>query len=165
MSTGDAATTTTSSSNNHNETATISSSTMTNKTQTGSPRFKVTSSSSSSSRSRPVRLTNTNTDNLCTESTASIFQKYLYRFNLWTGLYMLNPYEQLVFHILCWFSLCVSLAYFAVFASGFYEGLKRGARGSTEESELWTGRFIQCSDIHPSIKTLSNYNVRHIIST
>mmetsp|Transcript_135396 Transcript_135396/g.201357 ORF Transcript_135396/g.201357 Transcript_135396/m.201357 type:complete len:94 (+) Transcript_135396:170-451(+) len=72
---------------------------------------------------RTTRLTNTNTDILCKND--SLLSKWLYRFNLWTGLYMLNPYEQMVFHFLCWFSVTVSLAYVGVFASGFLEGLRK----------------------------------------
>lgn len=51
----------------------------------------------------------------------------MYRFNLWTGLYMLNPYERLIFHLVGWFSLTVSLAYFFVFGSGFLEGLRQAS--------------------------------------
>jgi hypothetical protein len=71
------------------------------------------------------RLTNTNTDLLCDND--SLLSKWIYRFNLWTGLYMLNPYERLIFHFVGWFSLIVSSAYFYVFGSGFLEGLKQAS--------------------------------------
>jgi hypothetical protein len=40
---------------------------------------------------------------------------------------MLNPYERLIFHLVGWFSLTVSLAYFFVFGSGFLEGLRQAS--------------------------------------
>ena len=97
---------------------------------------ETSSSSTSSTQSKgkaTVRLTNTNTDNLCCDKNDNIFKKYVYRFNLWTGLYMLNPYERMIFHIICWFSVVTSLAYFAVFASGFFEGLRRAASTASNE--------------------------------
>mmetsp|Transcript_3139 Transcript_3139/g.6777 ORF Transcript_3139/g.6777 Transcript_3139/m.6777 type:complete len:98 (+) Transcript_3139:232-525(+) len=73
-------------------------------------------------RQRP--LTNTNTDRLC--HNGSIPSKWMYRFNLWTGLYMLNPYERIVFHLVGWFSFTVSLLYVYVFWKGFVEGFRHG---------------------------------------
>ena len=67
-------------------------------------------------------LTNTNTDTLCCGANEFFWKKWLYRFNLWTGLYMLNPYERTVFHIVGWFSLTVSLLYIYVFWKGFVDG-------------------------------------------
>ncbi|VEU44945.1 unnamed protein product [Pseudo-nitzschia multistriata] len=71
-------------------------------------------------RKRP--LTNTNTDKLC--QNGSVLSKWIYRFNLWTGLYMLNPYERFVFHLVGWFSFTVSLLYVYVFWKGFIEGFR-----------------------------------------
>lgn len=84
--------------------------------------------SPSTATSTPVRrtrrpLTNTNSDNLCKYD--GPLGVWFYRFNLWTGLYMLNPYEQLVVHVVGWFSLIVSLTYLFVFWSGFMEGLQQ----------------------------------------
>mmetsp|Transcript_411 Transcript_411/g.1044 ORF Transcript_411/g.1044 Transcript_411/m.1044 type:complete len:219 (-) Transcript_411:3095-3751(-) len=97
-------------------------------TKTTTPNTKT--SSSSSPPKRRLRLSNTNTDTLCTDHDSSFFQKWMYRFNLWTGLYMLNPYERLAFHVVGWFSLTVSLLYFYVFWSGFVHGIRTG--GSTD---------------------------------
>eukprot|EP00531_Pseudo-nitzschia_arenysensis_P003216 CAMPEP_0116120162 /NCGR_PEP_ID=MMETSP0329-20121206/3032_1 /TAXON_ID=697910 /ORGANISM="Pseudo-nitzschia arenysensis, Strain B593" /LENGTH=110 /DNA_ID=CAMNT_0003613921 /DNA_START=110 /DNA_END=442 /DNA_ORIENTATION=- len=69
-------------------------------------------------------LTNTNTDMLCTDG--SLLGLCMYRFNLWTGLYMMNPYERIVFHLVGWFSLTVSLVYVYVFWKGFAEGFREG---------------------------------------
>mmetsp|Transcript_14769 Transcript_14769/g.41151 ORF Transcript_14769/g.41151 Transcript_14769/m.41151 type:complete len:103 (+) Transcript_14769:298-606(+) len=66
--------------------------------------------------------TNTNTDALC--HNGSNLSKWMYRFNLWTGLYMLNPYERFVFHLVGWFSFTVSLLYIYVFWKGFVEGFR-----------------------------------------
>mmetsp|Transcript_16150 Transcript_16150/g.36959 ORF Transcript_16150/g.36959 Transcript_16150/m.36959 type:complete len:102 (+) Transcript_16150:120-425(+) len=83
-----------------------------------------TASPSTAMRHRRRRpLTNTNTDMLC--SNDSIFSKWMYRFNLWTGLYMLNPYERIVFHLVGWFSCTVSLLYVYVFWKGFAEGFQQ----------------------------------------
>lgn len=70
-------------------------------------------------------LTNTNTDGLCKND--GLWSKWVYRFNLWTGLYMLNPYERLIFHLVGWFSFTVSLAYFFVFGSGFMDGIHQAS--------------------------------------
>jgi hypothetical protein len=83
---------------------------------------------SSAPRTKPRRpLTNTNTDDLCVSDHGRfrLLRTWMYRFNLWTGLYMLNPYERMVYHIVGWFILIVSLAYFSVFGSGFRDGLKQ----------------------------------------
>ena len=74
-------------------------------------------------RKRRRPLTNTNTDMLCSDG--SLPSKWMYRFNLWTGLYMLNPYERIVFHLVGWFSLTVSLLYVYVFWKGFAEGFQQ----------------------------------------
>jgi Small subunit of serine palmitoyltransferase-like len=73
-------------------------------------------------RRRP--LTNTNTDELC--ATDSWLGKWIYRFNLWTGLYMLNPYERFIFHLVGWFAFTVSMLYLYVFWKGFVEGFHHG---------------------------------------
>lgn len=75
-------------------------------------------------RKRKGPLTNTNTDMLCSDG--SLLGLWMYRFNLWTGLYMMNPYERIVFHLVGWFSLTVSLVYVYVFWKGFAEGFREG---------------------------------------
>jgi hypothetical protein len=82
----------------------------------------MTTHSSKATRLRP--LTNTNTDQLCKND--SFVTKWMYRFNLWTGLYMLNPYERFIFHVVGWFSFTVSMLYIYVFWKGFVEGFRRG---------------------------------------
>ena len=67
-------------------------------------------------------LTNTNTDMLCSDGT--LLGLWIYRFNLWTGLYMMNPYEKIVIHLVGWFSLTVSFLYVYVFWKGFVEGFR-----------------------------------------
>jgi hypothetical protein len=81
----------------------------------------MTASTPPRTKRRTSALTNTNTDTLCAGD--GMISKGIYRFNLWTGLYMLNPYERFVFHAVGWFTLVVSLAYFFVFWSGFRDGL------------------------------------------
>lgn len=73
-------------------------------------------------RRRP--LTNTNTDDLCATE-HSVIGKWIYRFNLWTGLYMLNPYERFIFHVVGWFAFVVSMLYLYVFWKGFVEGFQQ----------------------------------------
>ena len=80
-------------------------------------------------RRRKGPLTNTNTDMLCSDG--SFLGLWMYRFNLWTGLYMLNPYERIVFHLVGWFSLTVSLLYVYVFWKGFFEGFREEPQPST----------------------------------
>jgi hypothetical protein len=47
----------------------------------------------------------------------------LYRMNLWTGLYMLNPYERATFHVVGWVVFVSCSLYFYVFWQGFKDGL------------------------------------------
>jgi hypothetical protein len=85
-----------------------------------------TTATTSSSLLKRHTLTNTNTDLQCCDKNASFLQKNLYRFNLWTGLYMLNPYERTTFHVLGWISMIAFLLYGAVFLNGFMDGIQRG---------------------------------------
>lgn len=85
---------------------------------------------SSSTQPPPTRkqLTNTNTDLQCyDEKSDGFLKRWLYRFNLWTGLYMLNPYERATFHIVGWISTIAVLLYGGVFCGGFVEGLRAAA--------------------------------------
>mmetsp|Transcript_17978 Transcript_17978/g.41456 ORF Transcript_17978/g.41456 Transcript_17978/m.41456 type:complete len:116 (-) Transcript_17978:137-484(-) len=73
---------------------------------------------------RTEPLTNTNTDLLCANGSLLSPSTWMYRFNLWTGLYMMNPCERVVFHLVGWSSLTVSLLYVCVFWKGFAEGFR-----------------------------------------
>jgi len=78
--------------------------------------------------SRPVvNYTNTNTDKVCLDTSKPGIFRHFYRYNLWTGLYMLNPNEQLGFNIFGWlFAICITL-YMYVFLRGFRDGLAADA--------------------------------------
>ena len=80
---------------------------------------------------RRTRLTNTNTDLQCCDTNSNggaimnFLQKSIYRMNLWTGLYMLNPYERATFHIVGWIALVSFSLYVYVFWKGFVAGLSQ----------------------------------------
>mmetsp|Transcript_15655 Transcript_15655/g.24356 ORF Transcript_15655/g.24356 Transcript_15655/m.24356 type:complete len:84 (+) Transcript_15655:132-383(+) len=74
-----------------------------------------------------MALSKTNTDSLCCDTTSkNVFVRWMelavYRFNLWTGLYMLERHER--FLINCLVLLCVgaSCLYLGVLSLGFYNG-------------------------------------------
>ena len=68
------------------------------------------------------KLTNTNTDFLCADQQKPSIFTYLYQYNLWTGLYMLNSNEKAAFHVFGWaFVICASL-WMYVFMKGFRDG-------------------------------------------
>eukprot|EP00565_Helicotheca_tamesis_P001910 CAMPEP_0185727462 /NCGR_PEP_ID=MMETSP1171-20130828/3145_1 /TAXON_ID=374046 /ORGANISM="Helicotheca tamensis, Strain CCMP826" /LENGTH=94 /DNA_ID=CAMNT_0028396039 /DNA_START=141 /DNA_END=425 /DNA_ORIENTATION=- len=48
--------------------------------------------------------------------------KCIYRYNLWTGLYMLEPHERLVFHALMALFVCCVCLYWGVFVRAFWVG-------------------------------------------
>jgi hypothetical protein len=68
------------------------------------------------------KLSNTNTDALCCED--GFFSRALYRYNLWTGLYMLEQHERIFFHIFGWMFLFSLFLYIGVFAHGFIDGFR-----------------------------------------
>jgi Small subunit of serine palmitoyltransferase-like len=68
-----------------------------------------------------TKISNTNTDSQCFQG--GFIQKALYRYNLWTGLYMLEPDERLWFHIFGWLFLSSFVTYMGVFAKGFIHGI------------------------------------------
>jgi uncharacterized membrane protein len=88
------------------------------------PSMTTTSTASMRMRSQKRPLTNTNTDEMCKNDT--LLNKWIYRFYLWTGLYMLNPYERFIFLVVGFFSLTVSMLYLYVFAQGVVEGFRKG---------------------------------------
>jgi len=71
--------------------------------------------------SSSVKISNTNTDVLCYNG--GFFQKFIYRYNIWTGLYMLDRDERLWFHIFGWIFLSSFFTYVGVFAKGFFDGV------------------------------------------
>eukprot|EP00934_Nitzschia_sp_Nitz4_P000828 Nitzschia sp. Nitz4//scaffold84_size84139//45414//45746//NITZ4_005200-RA/size84139-processed-gene-0.99-mRNA-1//-1//CDS//3329559039//828//frame0 len=84
-------------------------------------------------RTKRRALTNTNTDVMCSSSDG-IFSKWVYRFNLWTGLYMLNPYERFVLYLLGGFTLLASLTYFVVFWRGFTAGVMQASESVLQQT-------------------------------
>jgi hypothetical protein len=68
------------------------------------------------------KLSNTNTDALCCER--GFFNRALYRYNLWTGLYMLEQHERIFFHIFGWLFLTSLFLYVGVFVNGFIDGFR-----------------------------------------
>ena len=77
---------------------------------------------------RRTRLTNTNTDLLCCDAdpksggVVDFLKRSIYRINLWTGLYMLNPRERATFHIFGLFVVVSFILYVIVFWKGFIDG-------------------------------------------
>mmetsp|Transcript_25151 Transcript_25151/g.58482 ORF Transcript_25151/g.58482 Transcript_25151/m.58482 type:complete len:94 (-) Transcript_25151:492-773(-) len=67
-------------------------------------------------------LTNTNTDTICLDASKGWFGKAMYRYNLWTGLYMLNQRERIFFHVFGWMFLVSLFLYMSVFVRGFMDG-------------------------------------------
>ena len=66
------------------------------------------------------KLSNTNTDALCCDE--GFFSRALYRYNLWTGLYMLEQHERIFFHIFGWLFLTSLFLYVGVFVNGIIHG-------------------------------------------
>jgi hypothetical protein len=71
-----------------------------------------------------TKISNTNTDSQCYNG--GIVGKALYRYNLWTGLYMLEWDERLGFHVFGWLFLSSLVAYLSVFGKGFWDGILAG---------------------------------------
>ena len=75
-------------------------------------------------------LSKTNTDTLCLDTNPSSFvgkrflwfRKANYRYNLWTGLYMLEPHERWTLNLLFGILATMSCLYACVFWKGFYDG-------------------------------------------
>ena len=78
-----------------------------------------------------TRLSNTNTDALCCDTSSNVvvktFKIFIYRFNLWTGLYMLEKHERFAFHVAGWCCTAAILLYIGVFMRGFMEGFLEAA--------------------------------------
>mmetsp|Transcript_3463 Transcript_3463/g.5782 ORF Transcript_3463/g.5782 Transcript_3463/m.5782 type:complete len:102 (-) Transcript_3463:188-493(-) len=82
---------------------------------------KQSSSKKQASSSTVKQATNTNTDVLCCDD--GFLAKAMYRYNLWTGLYMLEQDERLFFHIFGWMFVFSLSLYMGVFLHGFVDGL------------------------------------------
>lgn len=69
-------------------------------------------------------LSKTNTDTLCldTDGRGVFIQKALYRYNLWTGMYMLEPHERWALNILFSILATMGCLYTFVFWKGFLDG-------------------------------------------
>ncbi|CAB9497627.1 expressed unknown protein [Seminavis robusta] len=81
-------------------------------------------------------LTNTNTDKTCLDTKKPFFFRYFYQYNLWTGLYMLNPSERAGFNFFgLLFTSCV-IMYMYDFFNGFRDGFNQSAamEGGAEEA-------------------------------
>jgi hypothetical protein len=80
-----------------------------------------------------TKLSNTNTDALCCDTTSNgvvrSIRTFVYRFNLWTGLYMLEKHEQWAFLLAGWFCTSAFLLYIGVFSLGFLEGFRAAMQG------------------------------------
>lgn len=55
-----------------------------------------------------------------------MISKFMYRYNIWTGLYMLEWDERLGFHIFGWLFLSSLVIYLTVFGKGFVDGIFAG---------------------------------------
>ena len=75
-----------------------------------------------------MALSKTNTDTLClnvdksSNAIVRSYRKFVYRYNLWTGLYMLERHERFVFHLIVGMFCITSFMYFSFFAKGFVDG-------------------------------------------
>jgi len=65
-------------------------------------------------------LSKTNTDTLCHDG--STIRKAFYRYNLWTGMYMLEPHERLALNVLFTVLATMVLLYTFAFWKGFIDG-------------------------------------------
>ena len=75
----------------------------------------------------PMALTKTNTDDLCLPTTGYNplilrWKKFLYRYHLWTGLYMLETHERIAFHIVVGPVVLAACLYVGVFFDGIVQG-------------------------------------------
>ncbi len=81
-----------------------------------------------------MALSKNNTDALCLDTSdknttiggkiAAFLRKCMYRYNLWTGLYMLERHEQYLFNAIVWTFLCAVLIYCWIFLAGIVQGIR-----------------------------------------
>ena len=78
-----------------------------------------------------MALSKTNTDALCLDTSQKGFlafvRKCIYRYNLWTGLYMLERHERYAFHAVVGTFLVAVLVYCGVFTAGIVQGMTKSA--------------------------------------
>ncbi len=87
-----------------------------------------------------MALSKNNTDALCLDTSdksstiggkiAAFLRKCMYRYNLWTGLYMLERHEQYLFNAILWTFLCVILIYCWIFLAGIIQGIRAWFRAN-----------------------------------
>jgi hypothetical protein len=96
-------------------------------------RMSVTTNATTINKRTKASLSHANTDALCCEG--GVWSRALYRYNVWTGLYMLEPHERIFFHIFGWMFLCSLVLYLGVFWNGFMDGLMDDdkTRGTTNK--------------------------------
>mmetsp|Transcript_18029 Transcript_18029/g.52232 ORF Transcript_18029/g.52232 Transcript_18029/m.52232 type:complete len:96 (-) Transcript_18029:689-976(-) len=88
-----------------------------------------------------MALSKTNTDAMCCDQSAGSpplrgIRKFLYRFNLWTGLYMLEFHERLTILAVAGAFSAAAFLYMCVFARGFWEGWNEVAAEVVAEASL-----------------------------
>jgi len=73
-----------------------------------------------------MALSKTNTDTLCHDpnSRFACLRKAFYRYNLWTGMYMLEPHERWTLNILFGLLAVMGVLYTFIFWKGFTDGWK-----------------------------------------
>lgn len=67
-------------------------------------------------------LTHTNTDKTCLDTSKPSPFRWFYQYNLWTGLYMLNPPERAYINIFGFIMSVCMVLYLYIFFSGFRDG-------------------------------------------
>jgi len=75
-----------------------------------------------------MAMSKTNTDDLCFDTTNSSripawIRLAQYRYNLWTGLYMLESHERYAFNLVAGTFVIAATVYFGSFVAGFTNGL------------------------------------------
>ena len=71
-----------------------------------------------------MALSKTNTDTICLDTSSRFkwLRKALYRYNLWTGMYMLEPHERWALNVLFGTLAVMGCLYAFVFWRGFIDG-------------------------------------------
>ena len=79
-------------------------------------------------------LTNSNTNMTCLDPEKPYVFHLYYRYKLWTGLYMMNSYEQVGLQILWWLLSRCFMIYMFVLINGFRDGFLQSAMMLEEEA-------------------------------
>lgn len=85
-----------------------------------------------------MALSKTNTDAMCCDPSTGPpplrgIRKFFYRFNLWTGLYMLEFHERFAILAVVGAFSAAAFLYLWVFARGFWEGWNEAAAEASGE--------------------------------